>query len=109
MKLSGYSDEKLVGGLYGLAIGGCFFGESMFSRQSNTSKLALVHLIARLKESGFTLLDAQFSNDHLKQFDLQEIPADDFTNMLNSALETEARLQLGLSEEHVISALFKNR
>ena len=104
-----YSDEKLVGGLYGLAIGGCFFGESMFSRQSNTSKLALVHLIARLKESGFTLLDAQFSNDHLKQFGLQEIPADDFTDMLNSALETEARLQLGLSEEHVISALFKNR
>ena len=102
-----YDAGKLIGGLYGLAIGGCFFGESMFSRQSNSSKLALVHLIARLKAGGFRLLDAQFSNDHLKQFGLQDIPADDFTPMLKEALATEASLDLSLSEDTVINRLFE--
>ncbi|MBI1301291.1 MAG: leucyl/phenylalanyl-tRNA--protein transferase [Alphaproteobacteria bacterium] len=63
-----WQEGKLVGGLYGVEIGGAFFGESMFSRQSDASKVCLVHLAARLHHAGFLVLDTQFKNDHLKQF-----------------------------------------
>src|SRR4051812_5128704 len=63
-----WKDDALVGGLYGVALGGAFFGESMFSRVPNASKVALVHLVQLLKNAGYTLLDTQFINDHLKQF-----------------------------------------
>lgn len=76
----------LVGGLYGVSIGGAFFGESMFSRVSNASKVALVHLVGMLKKSGYTLLDAQFTNDHLKQFGIIEIPRDDYLAKLKTAI-----------------------
>ena len=76
---------KLVGGLYGVALGGAFFGESMFSRATDASKIALVHLVARLIEGGFTLLDAQFHNPHLEQFGLIEIPRADFKRRLKVA------------------------
>ena len=81
---------ELVGGLYGVALGGAFFGESMFSRATDASKIALVHLAARLIEGGFTLLDAQFHNPHLEQFGLVEIPRADFKRRLKAALTVEA-------------------
>jgi leucyl/phenylalanyl-tRNA---protein transferase len=80
-------DNQLIGGLYGVALGGAFFGESMFSRKSDTSKIALVHLVAALKYSGFKLLDAQFHNNHLEQFGLIEIPRNQFQIKLKEALQ----------------------
>ncbi|GGB61007.1 MULTISPECIES: leucyl/phenylalanyl-tRNA--protein transferase [Henriciella] len=86
-----WNDEgQLVGGLYGVKLGAAFFGESMFSRATDASKIALVHLVARLIEGGFDLLDAQFHNPHLEQFGLQEIPKAEFMVMLKAALSREA-------------------
>lgn len=79
-------DGRLVGGLYGVALGGAFFGESMFSRATDASKVALVHLAARLISRGYSLLDAQFHNPHLEQFGLIEIHRADFRAMLADAL-----------------------
>lgn len=77
---------RLVGGIYGLALGSAFFGESMFSRETDASKVALVHLAASLRLGGFTLFDAQFLTNHLRQFGAIEIPAADYTQRLNEAL-----------------------
>ncbi len=84
------SDDELVGGLYGVSLNGAFFGESMFSRATDASKIALVHLVARLVTGGYTLLDAQFHNPHLEQFGLIEIPRQDFRDHLWKALRIEA-------------------
>ncbi|MCA0399777.1 MAG: leucyl/phenylalanyl-tRNA--protein transferase [Proteobacteria bacterium] len=89
-----YDGEKLVGGLYGIALGGAFFGESMFHRARDCSKLALVHLVARLKAGGFVLLDTQFVTDHLRQFGAVEIPRRDYRKRLESALATEANFHV---------------
>jgi len=86
-----WSGTELVGGLYGLAIGGAFFGESMFSRARDASKVALVHLVARLRVGGFVLLDTQFVTAHLSQFGATEIPRGDYKAMLARALRTPAR------------------
>jgi leucyl/phenylalanyl-tRNA--protein transferase len=83
-------EDELVGGLYGVALGGAFFGESMFSRATDSSKVALVHLVARLKIGGFQLLDAQFHNPHLDQFGLEEITRDAFRTQLWRALRINA-------------------
>ena len=83
-------DDELIGGLYGVALGGAFFGESMFSRATAASKVALVHLVARLKIGGFQLLDAQFHNPHLEQFGLEEITRDEFRTQLWRALRVDA-------------------
>ncbi|MAK59369.1 MAG: leucyl/phenylalanyl-tRNA--protein transferase [Ponticaulis sp.] len=83
-------DGKLVGGLYGVSIGGAFFGESMFSRVSEASKVALVHLVDRLRLGGYRLLDAQFTNPHLEQFGIREIPRDSFHPILKQALAIRA-------------------
>ena len=83
-------EDELVGGLYGVALGGAFFGESMFSRATDSSKVALVHLVARLKIGGFQLLDAQFHNPHLDQFGLEEITRDAFRTRLWRALRINA-------------------
>lgn len=80
-------DGALVGGLYGVALAGGFFGESMFSRAPNVSKIALVHLVARLCHGGFRLLDTQFLTDHLTQFGAIEIPRDDYHQRLQDALQ----------------------
>lgn len=80
----------LVGGLYGVALGGAFFGESMFSRARDASKVALVHLVARLAIGGFTLLDTQFLTAHLAQFGATEIPRADYKARLAAALEVPA-------------------
>ncbi len=69
-----WREGRLVGGLYGVALGGAFFGESMFSLERDASKVALVHLVARLRLGGFTLLDTQFVTAHLEQFGATEIP-----------------------------------
>ena len=85
-----WDGERLVGGLYGVSVGGAFFGESMFSRARDASKIALVHLIARLISGGYVLLDAQFHNPHLDQFGLRRIPRDVFKQELEAALKAEA-------------------
>lgn len=83
-------DNRLVGGLYGLALGGAFCGESMFSHESNASKVALVHLCARLAAGGFTLLDAQILNDHTARFGAYEIPRQMYQEALRAALRVTA-------------------
>ncbi len=80
----------LVGGLYGVALGGAFFGESMFSRARDASKVALVHLVARLALGGFTLLDTQFLTRHLTQFGAHEIPRATYKGRLAAALDIGA-------------------
>jgi leucyl/phenylalanyl-tRNA---protein transferase len=87
-----WSDGALVGGLYGVALRAAFFGESMFSRKSDASKIALVHLMARLSYGNFLLLDAQFTNDHLQQFGVTEIDRSDFQGRLAEALASDADL-----------------
>ena len=81
-----WRDETLVGGLYGVTLGGAFFGESMFSRERDASKIALVHLVARLIAGGYMLLDAQFQTDHLSQFGTREIERESYQAMLGMAL-----------------------
>jgi leucyl/phenylalanyl-tRNA--protein transferase len=80
------ADDALVGGLYGVSLGAAFFGESMFHRETDCSKLALVHLVARLRAGGFTLLDTQFVTDHLKQFGAIEIPRAGYRRLLDDAI-----------------------
>jgi leucyl/phenylalanyl-tRNA--protein transferase len=80
-------DGHLVGGLYGVSLGGAFFGESMFSRVRDASKVALVHLVARLRLFGFTLLDAQFQTTHLAQFGCREVPRAQYKRLLSVAME----------------------
>jgi leucyl/phenylalanyl-tRNA--protein transferase len=85
-----WHDGRLVGGLYGVRIGAAFFGESMFSRVTNASKVALVHLVARLNFGGFQLLDAQFITEHLRQFGTIECPRARYHRLLDAALQGEA-------------------
>jgi leucyl/phenylalanyl-tRNA--protein transferase len=83
-------DGKMVGGLYGVNLGAAFFGESMFSRARDASKVALVHLIARLKEGNFQLLDTQFLTAHLATFGAVEIPKKEYLARLARALDAQA-------------------
>ena len=86
-------DGELVGGLYGVSLGGAFFGESMFSRRTDASKVALVHLVARLIADDFLLLDTQFITDHLTTFGAVEIPRVEYHRRLARALEHRAEFQ----------------
>lgn len=81
-----WSDGRLAGGLYGVSLGGAFFGESMFSAARDASKVALVHLVARLRAGGYALLDAQFQTEHLAQFGAMEIGKVAYRRRLSSAL-----------------------
>ena len=95
-------DGKLVGGLYGVRIGGAFFGESMFSRETDASKVALVHLVARLKAGGFTLLDTQFITNHLARFGVVEIPRARYRRRLAAAIHADGNFhQIGQPREIV--------
>ena len=85
-----WQGEKLVGGLYGVALGGAFFGESMFSTARDASKVALIYLCARLIHGGFSLLDTQFVTEHLKQFGTMEIDRAEFHKLLERSLAHEA-------------------
>lgn len=84
-----WEGDELVGGLYGVALGGAFFGESMFSRRSDASKVALVHLVARLRLSAFKLLDTQFVTDHLSRMGAIEIPRREYHKQLDKALDSQ--------------------
>ncbi len=85
-----WAGNALVGGLYGVSLGGAFFGESMFSRARDASKVALVHLVARLRLGGYTLLDTQFTTAHLQQFGAHEIPRARYRRLLAEAVGQRA-------------------
>jgi len=103
-----WADGILVGGLYGVSLGSAFFGESMFSIRRDASKIALVHLVARLIEGGYRLLDTQFITYHLKQFGTTEISRSDYQKRLRRALQDQAdfyRLTTGASGEEALQAI----
>lgn len=85
-----YREGRLVGGLYGVRLKGAFFGESMFHTERDASKVALVHLVARLRRGGFSLLDTQFVTSHLAQFGAVEIPRHRYKQLLRTAMNHEA-------------------
>jgi len=88
-----WRNERLVGGLYGVTLGGAFFGESMFSRERDASKVALVHLVARLKRGGWRLLDAQFLTGHLRQFGAVETPQAAYLGLLRAARTSQPNIR----------------
>lgn len=92
-----WREGRLAGGLYGVALGGAFFGESMFSVSPDASKVALVHLVARLRLGGFVLLDTQFVTDHLRRLGAVEIAARDYLVRLEQALRVRAAFPLYLA------------
>ncbi|GAB3499273.1 leucyl/phenylalanyl-tRNA--protein transferase [Spirosoma knui] len=98
-----YMDNRLVGGLYGVALGAVFFGESMFHQVSNASKVAFHYLILILREQQFTLLDTQFINDNVRRYGAIEIPKADYLRQLKTSLRQKARFT-----ENVLEHLFKN-
>lgn len=103
-----WHEERLVGGLYGVALSGAFFGESMFSYARDASKIALLYLAARLAHGGFRLLDTQFVTDHLRQFGTVELNREEFHRLLEQALELDAdflRLPLDASPDDIIAIL----
>jgi leucyl/phenylalanyl-tRNA--protein transferase len=81
--------DELVGGLYGVSLGGAFFGESMFHRRTDASKVALVHLVERLRDRGYELLDTQATTPHLRRFGCIDIPASKYLRLLERAMERE--------------------
>src|SRR5918998_86184 len=85
-----YRDGRLVGGLYGVTLGAAFFGESMFHRERDASKIALAHLVARLRSGGFKLLDTQFVTGHPLQFGAMEVPRRIYKRLLREAMDTSA-------------------
>jgi len=85
-----WDQEGLQGGLYGVAMGRGFFGESMFSKKTDASKIALVHLVEGLRASGFKLLDTQWITPHLRQFGAEEVPRDEYHKLLKASLEDQA-------------------
>ena len=101
-------EGRLVGGLYGVSIGGAFFGESMFSRERDASKVALAHLVARLRAGGYRLLDTQFITEHLTQFGAEEIPRAAYHRRLAMALEGQGdfyRMPAYSTPETVLQAI----
>jgi leucyl/phenylalanyl-tRNA--protein transferase len=84
-----WRDGELAGGLYGVTLGRVFFGESMFSRETDASKICLVHLVQRMNERGFVLLDTQFTTEHLKRFGAVDVRRAKYEKMLEKALEGE--------------------
>ena len=94
-------DGELVGGRYGVALGAAFFGESMFSAARDASKVALVHLVARLRKSGYLLLDTQFVTEHLAQFGVVELPRAGYRQRLSAALDASASFEGELSQSEL--------
>jgi leucyl/phenylalanyl-tRNA--protein transferase len=82
-----WKNEQLVGGLYGVSLGGAFFGESMFFRERDASKVCLVHLVNRLKERGYILLDTQATTDHLRRFGAIDVSAAQYLGLLKQAMK----------------------
>ena len=100
-----YDQNKLIGGLYGVHIGGCFFGESMFSELSNTSKFCLLYLIAILKKNSFSILDSQFYNEHLIQFGAFEIKNKIYLEKLKLSIDKDRTFTFIESFQEVLSLL----
>lgn len=100
-----WAEGRLVGGLYGVALGGAFFGESMFSRVTDASKVALVHLVARLRLGGFVLCDTQFLTSHLARFGAVEIPKAEYRKRLAVSLEIPARWRHDLAGAEVAAEI----
>lgn len=94
-----WDNRELVGGLYGVSIGGAFFGESMFSRRTNASKVALVYLVERLNAASYQLLDTQFITDHLKTMGAIEIPRVEYHALLREALAVKASFNLAATKK----------
>ena len=86
-----YFEGQLAGGLYGVAIGGAFMGESMFFRRTDASKVALIYLVQRMQERGYVLLDTQYNNNHLQQFNPLLIYRDEYLSRLEKALRIDCR------------------
>ncbi|UVC11361.1 leucyl/phenylalanyl-tRNA--protein transferase [Rhizobium sp. TH2] len=84
-----WEGDELVGGLYGVSLGSAFFGESMFSRRKDASKICLVHLVERMSERGFTLLDTQFTTEHLKSFGAIDISRKEYEKLLEKAMQSD--------------------
>jgi len=103
-----WHNDELVGGLYGVRLGSAFFGESMFSRMTDASKICLVHLVYEMRRSGFLLLDTQFTTQHLERFGVMEIPRDDYQDLLQEALAEDVRFspQVGGATSDSILQLF---
>jgi len=98
-----WKDGNLVGGLYGLAIGAVFCGESMFSTKTDASKIALIHLCARLHHGGFTVLDTQYTNDHLEQFGIYEISQEEYEALIKIEMNKKADFFLpGVKESRLL-------
>ena len=105
-----WNGSRLVGGLYGVALGGAFFGESMFSLERDVSKIALVHLAGRLIAGGFVLLDTQFVTDHLRQFGTIEVGRGEFQVRLEEALKVPGdfyRLPAEATHEDILAQIDK--
>jgi len=103
-----WREDRLVGGLYGVSLGGAFFGESMFSQERDASKVALTHLVARLLVGAYRLLDTQFMTDHLAQFGAIQIPRREYRRRLGEALEQNGdfyRLEPGAAGPSVLQAI----
>ena len=100
-----YENQNLVGGLYGVHLGSCFFGESMFSLKTNTSKFCLLYLLAILKKNKFELLDSQFFNSHLIQFGAYEIKSKIYENILKKGLSTDSKFKDVKDFQEVLSLI----
>ena len=94
-----WEKNELVGGLYGVSIGGAFFGESMFSRADNASKVALVYLVERLNAAGYKLLDTQFISDHLRTMGAIEISRHNYQELLREAIKLKTSFHLAPNKE----------
>jgi len=103
-----YNQNQLIGGLYGVHIGGCFFGESMFSELSNTSKFCLLYLIAILKKNSFSILDSQFYNEHLIQFGAYEIENKIYLEGLKAGIDDNRTFTSIENFQEVLSLLQPN-
>lgn len=106
--IESWREGELVGGLYGVSIGGAFFGESMFSRVTDASKVALAHLVARLRLGGFRLLDTQFVTEHLQQFGAVEIPRLIYRRHLAEAIATPAYFPVGPLAGAAVASLLQS-
>ncbi len=98
-------DGELVGGLYGISLRGVFFGESMFSRETDASKIALVHLATRLSVGGFAFIDTQFITKHLSRFGAIEVPRNKYRGMLAAALKIDADFDVAFGDEDLEATL----
>ncbi len=103
-----WQDGELVGGLYGVSLGAAFFGESMFSRATDASKVALVQLVLRLKKGGFKLLDTQFTTPHLSRFGAEEIPREDYRRLLTKAVSAQAEFYSGGVSDSELEAFLQS-